>query len=54
MYSPKVSEHFIPAIYELSKLLRQPMTNLVNQAVEDFLKRHEEELRGKLKLVEKE
>jgi hypothetical protein len=44
MYSPKVSEHFIPAIYELSRLLRQPMTTLVNQAVDDFLKRHEEEL----------
>jgi len=54
MYSPKVSEHFIPAIYELSKLLRQPMTTLVNQAVEDFLKRHEQLLEGKLVLVEQE
>lgn len=47
MYSPKVAEHFIPVLYELSKLLRQPMTTLVNQAVEDFLKRHEVELKAK-------
>jgi|GEM_PF-5284228 len=54
MYSPKVYESFIPAIYELSKLLRQPMTTLVNQAIDDFLKRHEEELRKKHKSEEEE
>lgn len=52
MYSPKVSECFIPALHELSRILRQPMTALVNQAVEDFLKRHEEELEKKQKLKE--
>jgi len=44
MYSPKVWEKYIPVLYRLSKALDQPMTKLVNQAVEDFIEKHKEEL----------
>ncbi len=47
MYSPKISEKYIPRLHELSQTLRQPMTKLVNQAIENFLKEHQEDLEGK-------
>jgi len=47
MYSPKISEKHIPVLYELSQALRQPMTKLVNQAVENFLKEHKQHLNRK-------
>lgn len=37
MYSPKVPEKFIPALYRLGKERKEPMTRLVAQAVADFL-----------------
>lgn len=37
MYSPKVPERFIPALYQLGRARRRPMTYLVAEAVERYL-----------------
>ena len=33
MYSPKIDEKLIPALYRLSKELKVPMTRLVNSII---------------------
>lgn len=42
MYSPKISEKFIPMLYRLAKAQKRPMTFLVNQAVEQYLAKEKE------------
>lgn len=37
MYSPKIPEHFIPALYRLARSRKRPMTQLVAEAVERYL-----------------
>lgn len=37
MYSPKISEEYIPVLYRLASVKKVPMTKLVNQIVKDFL-----------------
>jgi len=37
MYSPKIPERFIPALYRLGRARRRPMTQLVAEAVERYL-----------------
>ncbi len=37
MYSPKVPERFIPALYRLGRARGRPMTALVADAVERYL-----------------
>jgi len=37
VYSPKIPERFIPALYQLGRARRQPMTHLVAEAVERYL-----------------
>lgn len=39
MYSPKINEQHIPALYHLGKKLRKPMTKLVNEAIAQYLER---------------
>ena len=37
MYSPKISEQYVPVLYRKSKELKIPMTRLVNQIIEKAL-----------------
>jgi hypothetical protein len=57
MYSPKISEKYIPALYRLGKALKLPMTKLVDNAVKNLLrdygvkyeiKKVEQDLKGKV------
>ena len=46
MYSPKIPEHLIPALYRLGRAQRRPMTHLVAEAVERYLATSEAALPG--------
>jgi len=37
MYSPKISEEFIPLLYRKAKAQKKPMTQLVNEIIRDAL-----------------
>ena len=37
MYSPKINEDFIPALYRLAKERKKPMTHLVNDILGKYL-----------------
>ena len=37
MYSPKINEEFIPALYRLAKERKKPMTQLVNGIISQYL-----------------
>ena len=37
MYSPKINEEFIPALYRLAKGRKKPMTQLVNEIIGNYL-----------------
>jgi hypothetical protein len=37
MYSPKISEEWIPILYRLAKEKNVPMTELVNGIIEEYL-----------------
>ena len=39
MYSPKINEQHIPALYHLGKRVRKPMTRLVNEAISQYLEK---------------
>ena len=41
MYSPKINELHIPALYHLGKKLKKPMTRLVNEAIAQYLENHD-------------
>jgi len=38
MYSPKIKTEHIPKLYRLAKSQKRPMTHVVNEAVEKYLK----------------
>ena len=38
MYSPKINEKFIPKLYKLKQITGKPMTTLVTEALEMYLK----------------
>ncbi len=38
MYSPRISEEYIPLLYRKAKELKIPMTKLVNRIIADALK----------------
>lgn len=42
-YSPKVKEEFVRKLYQLKQLNKKPMTRMVNEAVEDYLEKNENE-----------
>jgi hypothetical protein len=37
MYSPKVKEELVRELYQLKQQNRKPMTNMVNEAVTEYL-----------------
>ncbi|MCF8421219.1 MAG: hypothetical protein K9G63_20270 [Melioribacteraceae bacterium] len=39
MYSPKIKEELVREIYKLKEETRRPMTKIVNEAVEEYLRR---------------
>ena len=39
MYSPKINEEFIPVLYKVAKVQKIPMTRLVNQIIEERIKK---------------
>jgi hypothetical protein len=39
MYSPKINEQHIPTLYHLGKRVKKPMTQLVNEAISQYLER---------------
>ena len=38
MYSPKIKKEYIPTLYRLSKSKGKPMTVVVNEVIEDYIK----------------
>ena len=46
MYSPKIKEIFIPQLYQLKRKTNKPMTHLVNEAVQQYLRRSNDEPKG--------
>ena len=38
MYSPKIEERFVPILYKHAKVRKVPMTRLVTEAIELYLK----------------
>ena len=42
MYSPKIDEKLIPALYQLKQLTNKPMTKMVNEAVIEYLLKRKE------------
>lgn len=38
MYSPKVKEEHVRALYQLKQIVKQPMTVLLAEALEEYLK----------------
>ena len=38
MYSPKIKDHHVKALYRLKQIVRRPMTHLVEDAIEQYLK----------------
>ena len=38
MYSPKISDEYIPVLYKRARDLKVPMTKLVNQIISEALK----------------
>lgn len=46
MYSPKISEQYIPALYHLGKQKKIPMTKLVQQAIAEYLSKEENQLKS--------
>ena len=42
-YSPKVKEEFVRKLYLLKQQNKKPMTRMVNEAVEDYLEKNENE-----------
>ena len=37
MYSPKINETLVRELYQLKLKLKQPITRLANQAIQEFL-----------------
>lgn len=42
MYSPKIKEALIPRLYRLKQKTKKPMTQIVNEAVTEYLQKIEE------------
>ncbi len=41
MYSPKINQELIPALYKIARLRKIPMTKLVNHIIKNHLSNHE-------------
>jgi hypothetical protein len=54
MYSPKVDEKLIPELYRLKQKTKKPMTQMVNEAVIEYLQRCKEQTDNQpLHIIEK-
>jgi len=42
MYSPKIKEDLVPVLYQIAKINKIPMTRLVNEIIEKYLKKMQE------------
>ncbi|MGE5620988.1 MAG: hypothetical protein ACM3U0_00310 [archaeon] len=42
MYSPKIKEELVKRLYRLKQSKKKPLTKLVNEAIEKYLKKSEE------------
>lgn len=47
MYSPRIPEEYVPALYRLARERRVPMTRLVAEAIAQLLATEEGQLKGK-------
>jgi hypothetical protein len=52
MYSPKVKEELVRELYQLKQLNKKPMTNMVNEAVTEYLIKQGENNNGRDRLHE--
>ena len=41
MYSPKIKETYIPILYKIARARRLPMTHIVREALDEYLKKPE-------------
>jgi len=41
MYSPKIKETYIPVLYKIARARGMPMTHIVREALDDYLKKPE-------------
>jgi len=41
MYTPKIKEVYIHKLYQLKQVRKRPMTKLVNEAVREYLQKHQ-------------
>ena len=46
MYSPKISEEFIPILYRIAKSEKRPMTRLVNEIIKQEIERRKPNEQG--------
>jgi hypothetical protein len=44
MYSPKIKEQHVRALYQLKLIVKRPMTRLANEAIAQYLKNISKEL----------
>jgi len=49
MYSPKIDEKLIPELYKLKQITKQPMTQMVNEAIAEYLRKRKEGYYGQHK-----
>jgi len=54
MYSPRRDERLIPELYRLKQTTRKPMTNMVNEAVTEYLQKCKEKVEtSPLRIIKK-
>ncbi len=41
MYSPKIKENYIPVLYKIAKARGLPMTHIVREALDEYLRKPE-------------
>ena len=46
MYSPKINPLLVKELYQLKQRVHKPMTHLINEAVEEYLRRKDNEEPG--------
>lgn len=54
MYSPKIKDHHVKALYRLKQIVRRPMTHLVEDAIENYLTQLSNELIKEMETKENE
>lgn len=44
MYSPKIKEEYVVALYQMKQKVRKPITHLANAAIKEFLEKHQQQI----------